>query len=82
MRSFNTHAITCNFSDNKKPFDSIDGITIDYYYWGNKKTMIKYKLEPKGKHILYPKMEKYIRIEKYEHKTKEFDTTQESRYKK
>jgi hypothetical protein len=26
-----------------------------------------------GKHVLYPKMEKFIRTDKYEHKTEEFD---------
>ncbi len=30
-----------------------------------------------GKHVIYPKMEKIIRTDKYEHKTEEFNITQD-----
>jgi GTPase SAR1 family protein len=73
VTDLNTDAITCTFEDNRLPFELSDGKNIDGYYWDEEKTILKYKLEPVGKHVLYPKMEKYIRTDKYEHKTEEFD---------
>jgi ABC-type uncharacterized transport system fused permease/ATPase subunit len=73
VTDLNTDAITCTFEDNKLPFELSDGKNIDGYYWDDEKTILKYKLEPVGKHVLYPKMEKFIRTDKYEHKTEEFD---------
>ncbi len=58
VTDLNTDAITCTFEDNKFPFDLSDGKNIDGYYWDDDKTILKYKLEPVGKHVLYPKMEK------------------------
>ena len=75
VTDLNTDAITCTFPDNKLPFDLSDGKNIDGYYWDDEKTILKYKLEPVGKHVLYPKMEKHIRTDKYEHKTTEFNVT-------
>ncbi len=36
-----------------------------------------YNLEPVGIYVVYPKMEKYIRTDKHEHKTEEFNITQD-----
>jgi hypothetical protein len=36
-------------------------------YWDDKKTILRYKLEPVSKHVIHPKMEKIIRTDKYEH---------------
>ncbi len=57
VTDLNSDAITCTFEDNKFPFDLSDGKNIDGYYWDDDKTILKYKLEPVGKHVLYPKME-------------------------
>jgi hypothetical protein len=47
------------------------------YYWDHEKSIFKYTLEPVGKHVLYPKMETFIRTDKYEHKIQEFNITQD-----
>jgi hypothetical protein len=73
VTDLNTDASTCTFEDNKFPFDLSDGKNIDDDYWDDDKTILKYKLEPMGKHVLYPKMEKFIRADKYEYKTEEFN---------
>jgi len=75
VTDLNTDAITCTFEDNKLPFELSDGKNIDGYYWDDEKTILKYKLEPVGKHVIYPKMEKYIRTDKYEHKIQEWNIT-------
>jgi hypothetical protein len=67
----NTDAITCTFEDNKLPSELSDGKNIDCYHWDDKKTILKYKLEPMGRHVIYPKMEKY------EQKTEEFNINQD-----
>jgi hypothetical protein len=58
VKDLYTDAITCTFEDNKLPFELSDGKNIDGYYWDDKRTRLKYKLEPVGKHVIYPKMEK------------------------
>jgi hypothetical protein len=73
VTDLNTDAVTCTFEDNKLPFELSDGKNIDGYHWDDEKTILKYKLEPVGKQVLYPNMEKIIRTDKYEHKTEVFD---------
>ena len=58
VTDLNTDAITCTFPNNEFPFDLIDDKNINGYYWDDEKTIPKYKLEPVGKHVKYPKMEK------------------------
>jgi hypothetical protein len=73
VTDLNTDAITCTFEDNKFPFDLSDGKNIDGYYWDDNKTILEYKLELVGKHVLYPKMEFCFRTDKYEYKSEEFN---------
>ncbi len=42
-----------------------------------RKPFLKNKLEPMRKHVIHPKVEKYIRTDKYEHKTEKLNVTQE-----
>ena len=65
ITDLNTDAITCTFPDDQCPFNLIDDKNINGYYWDDLKTIPKYKLEPVGKHVKYPKMEKYMRKDKY-----------------
>ena len=65
ITDLNTDVITCTFSDDQCPFDIIDDKNINIYYWDDEKTIPKYKLEQIGKHVKYPKMEKYMRKDKY-----------------
>ena len=60
ITDLNTDAFTCTFPNNEFPFDLIDDKNINGYYWDDEKTIPKYKLEPVGKHVKYPKMEKYM----------------------
>jgi hypothetical protein len=40
-----------SLEDNNFPFDLSDGKNIDGLYWDDDKTILKYKLEPVGKHV-------------------------------
>jgi len=60
VTDLNTDAITCTFPNSEFPMDIINN-----NYWDDVKTILKYKLEETAKHVLYPKMEKYIRTDKY-----------------
>jgi hypothetical protein len=61
ITDLNTDMITCTFEDNKLPTDLSDGKNIEVYNssWNDNKTILKYKLEPEGKLVLYPKRKKY-----------------------
>jgi 5-methylcytosine-specific restriction endonuclease McrA len=75
ITDLNTDAITCTFPDDQCPFNLIDDKNINGYYWDDEKTIPKYKLEPVGKHVKYPKMEKYMRKEKYVLESQEWNIT-------
>ena len=75
ITDLNTDAITCTFPGEKFPFNLIDDKNINGYYWDDEKTIPKYKLEPVGKHVKYPKMEKYMRKEKYVLETQDWNIT-------
>ena len=56
VTDLNTDAITCTFEDDIFPFELIDEKNLAEYYWDDNKTTPKYKLEPVGKHVKYPKL--------------------------
>ncbi len=70
-----TDAITRTFPGEKCPINLIDDKYINVFYWDDEKTIAKYKLEPVGKHVKYPKMEKYMRKEKYALESQEWNIT-------
>jgi energy-coupling factor transporter ATP-binding protein EcfA2 len=74
VTDLNTDAITCTFEDDIFPFELIDDKNLNYY-WDDNKTTPKYKLEPVGKHVKYPKLVKYMRFEEYIIEKKEWNTT-------
>ena len=74
VTDLNTDAITCTFEDDIFPFELIDDKNLNYY-WDDNKTTPKYKLEPVGKHVKYPKLVKYMRHEEYIVEKKEWNTT-------
>jgi hypothetical protein len=45
--------------------DLIDETNINVYYWDDLKTIPKYKLEPVGKRVKYPKLVHYTRLGAY-----------------
>jgi len=75
VTDLNTDAITCTFEDDTFPFELIDDKNLAEYYWDDNKTTPKYKLEPVGKHVKYPKLVKYMRSEEYSMDEKEWNTT-------
>jgi ATP-dependent exoDNAse (exonuclease V) alpha subunit len=74
VTDLNTDAVTCTFEDDIFPFELIDDKNLNYY-WDDNKTTPKYKLEPVGKHVKYPKLVKYMRYEEYVVEKKEWNTT-------
>jgi hypothetical protein len=74
ITDLNTDAITCTFPDDQCPFSLIDDKNINGYYWDDEKTIPQYQLEPVGKHVKYPKMEKYMRKNTYVLDTQEWNT--------
>jgi 5-methylcytosine-specific restriction endonuclease McrA len=75
VTDINTDAITCTFPDDKFPFDLIDEKNINGYYWDELKTVPKYKLEPNGKRVKYPKLVHYMRFDNYTLDTEPWDIT-------
>ena len=74
VTDLNTDVITCTFKGDVFPFELIDDKNLNYY-WDDDKTTPKYKLEPVGKHVKYPKLVKYMRSEENSMDEKEWNTT-------
>ena len=74
VTDLNTDDITCTFEEDIFPFELIDDKNLNYY-WDDNKTTPKYKSEPVGKHVKYPKLVKYMRYEEYIVEKKEWNTT-------
>ena len=60
----NTDCISCVFPDNVNPFE-MDDINLKGYYFDDEEKIPKYKLEDKTTRLMYPKMEKTYRHQKY-----------------
>ena len=64
----NTDAVSCVFKRDILPFEMLDDINLKGYYYDDEKKIPMYKVEIKDKRLQYPKLAKYKRGEKYDHK--------------
>ena len=64
----NTDCIGCVFKDNKLPFNLIDDVNIEGFYFDENQKVPKYKIEHKDERMKIERCPRWIRKQTYEHK--------------